>query len=175
MDSLKYKDETDKAFGLAGMAISLFAWDAEDWLEAINLDAAPDEAMQMSAGYYLTLAPRVGAKAIWEQAFKRFQLTAAMMVANITCREMVRNNHHSLPADADAALRTALCEEGTELCALEDDEVSRIYGKSLNYCTRLFSYSAVRDVARNFVSELQENRQMTSEAVMELLSSLNNR
>ncbi|MCM1309921.1 MAG: hypothetical protein NC301_02710 [Bacteroides sp.] len=170
---IKYTDEKDKAYGLAGMAISLVAWDAEEWLESINLDAAPDEAMQMSTEFYLTLAPRVGAKALWEQAFKRFQLTAAMMVANVTCRELLNSKHANLSGESDSELRAALYEEGAELCSLEQDEVSRIYGKSLNYCTQLFSHPGVRQVASNLVDNLLYQRELSSDEVLLQLSSLN--
>lgn len=170
---IKYTDETDKAYGLAGMAISLVAWDAEEWLEAINLDAAPDEAIQMSAEFYMNIAPRIGAKALWEQTLKRFQLTAAMMVANVACREMVKNNHSSLSGEADAALRKALYDEGADLCSLDQDEVSRIYGKSLNFCLQLFLHPVVRQTATKFSNILQQNRCLYSEEILNILNDLN--
>ncbi len=175
MDILKYKDETDKAYGLAGMAISLVAWDSEEWLESVNIDAEPDEAIQMSQEFYLTLAPRVGAKAVWEQSLKRFQLTAAMMVANVTCRQMVKHKHSKLSGETDAELRTALYEEGAELCSLEQDEISRIYIKSLNYCSQLFSHPGVKQVTEIFVSKLQENRNLTAEKILDILGPLTHR
>lgn len=173
MEELKYKDEFDKAYGLAGMAISLVAWDAEEWLDAINIDAKADEALQMSTEFYLNIAPRIGAKALWEQTLKRFQLTAAMMVANVACREMVKNRHGSLSGRTDAALRKALADEGADLCSLEQDEVSRIYGKSLNYCSQLFSHPGVRQVAEKFADELRTRRALSSGEIFELLAPLN--
>ena len=171
MDELKYQDETDKAYGLAGMAISLVAWDAEEWLESINIDAEPDRGIQMSQEFYLSLAPRVGAKAIWEQSLKRFQLTVAMMVANVTCRQIVKNSNSNMSGEINAELRSALVEEGAELCSLEQDEVNRIYGKSLNYCSQLFSHSGVRQVASAFVKYLLERRRISSEEIITQLSS----
>lgn len=173
MDILRYKDETDKAYGLAGMAISLVAWDAEEWLDSIDLDAKADEAIHMSEEFYLNIAPRIGAKALWEQAFKRFQLTAAMMVANVACREMVKNQHVSLPGACDSALRAALNDEGAELCSLEQDEVSRIYGKSLNYCSQLFAHPGVKQVASIFADTLQKRRSLMAGEILELLAPLN--
>lgn len=172
MNELKYQDETDKAYGLAGMAISLVAWDAEEWLDSINLDARADEAIHMSTEFYLNIAPRVGAKALWEQALKRFQLTAAMMVANVACREMVKNRHGSLPGASDSALRSALYDEGAELCSLEQDEVSRIYGKSLSYCSQLFAHPGVKQVASEFADTLQKRRNLMSGEILELLAPL---
>lgn len=173
MDILKYKDETDKAYGLAGMAISLVAWDAEEWLESINIDAEPDKAIQMSQEFYLTLAPRVGAKAVWEQSLKRFQITAAMMIANVTCRQMVNNKYSNLPGEADAELRSALYEEGAELCSLEQDEVSRIYGKSLNYCSKLFMHPEMRQLASNIADNIRNQRILNSTEILDLLAPIN--
>lgn len=171
-ESLKYADETDKSFGLAGMAISLMAWDAEEWLEAIDLDAAADEAMHMSADYYLYMAPRVGAKAVWEQSFKRFRIAAAMTVANVSCRQLSHLGHGSLPGNVDSDLRKALTMEGADLCALEDDEVSRVYGKSLSYCNRLFSHPGVNKLAEMLASALRERRAMSSAEVFEILAPI---
>lgn len=172
-DVLKYADETDKSFGLAGMAISLLAWDAEDWLDYIDLDAAPDEAVHMSAEFYLTLAPKVGAKALWEQALKRFQLTAAMIVANTACREMVHLGHSAITPATDSALRKALEDEGSSLCSLEDDEVSQIYGKSQAYCVRLFRHPAVSQLASQLADALRQARRMQSAEIWTLLAPLN--
>lgn len=171
--SLKYADEIDKAYGLAGMAISLVAWDAEEWLDTINIDAQADEAMQMSAEFYLNIAPRIGAKALWEQAFKRFQLTAAMTVANVTCRELVRKHHGSISGAADSALRSALADEGADLCALEQDEVSQIYGKALNYCNRLFMHPGVRQVAKSLSDALVDQRRLSAPEIFSILAPLN--
>lgn len=172
-DVLKYADETDKAFGLAGMAISLVAWDAEEWLEKIDLDAAPDEAMHMSAEFYLNIAPRIGAKALWEQSLKRFQLISAMTVANVSCREMVHRGHAMLPSSSDAALRKALASEGASLCDLEDDEVSRVYGKSLAYCTRIFGHPAVSQLAEELASTIRSSRQMSAADIWTILEPIN--
>lgn len=171
-ESLKYADETDKSFGLAGMAISLMAWDAEEWLEAINLDAAADEALHMSAEFYLCIAPRVGAKAVWEQALKRFRITAAMTVANVACREMAHKGHSTISTSTDTALRKALADEGAALCDLEDDEVSRVYGKSLAYCNRLFAHPAVCQLADRLASTLRQSRTMSAREVWEILAPL---
>lgn len=172
-NSLKYVDETDKSFGLAGMAISLMAWDAEEWLESIDLDAAPDEAMHMSAEFYLNTAPRVGAKAIWEQSLKRFQITAAMTVANVACREMSHRGHSDISNHIDSALRKALSAEGAALCDLDEDEVSRIYTKSLAYCTRLFAHPAVNRLADKLATTLCQMRSMQASEIWTILAPLN--
>ena len=36
--SLKYKDEKDKSYGLAGLAVSLFIYDIDEYLSSLSLD-----------------------------------------------------------------------------------------------------------------------------------------
>lgn len=169
---LRYTDEKDKSFGLAGMAIGLMAWDAEDWLEGIDLDAVADGAMLMTSEYYLCTAPKVGAKAVWDQSFKRFQVSAAMAVSNVVCRETVQHGRRTLPGTVDSALRKVLSTEGEELCGLEKDEVSQIYTKSLAYCNRLFGHSGVCQLAEQLSTLLQENRTLEASRIWQVLAPL---
>ncbi len=171
--AIKYADENDKAYGLAGMAISLLAWDAEEWLESINIDAPADAAMQMSADFYLTIAPKVSAKALWEQASKRFQLTAAMTVANVTCRQMSLHHHSSLSGEIDAELRSLLTDEGAELCGYESDEVSRLYGRAVSYCHRLFAHSGVCQLADKLAARIIDSRTLEAPEGFAILAPLN--
>lgn len=172
-DLLRYADETDKSYGLAGMALSLVAWDVEDWLEGINIDAEPDEAMEMTREFYLCISPRTGAKAAWEQALRRFQITAAMTVANVSCRQMAHHHHGALAGKIDAQLREALSTEGAAMCELDSDEVSRIYGKSLAYCSRLFSHPGVCRIIDALAESLRQNRKLPADKIFEILAPLN--
>ena len=98
-DSIKYTDETDKSFGLAGMAISLMVWDAETLLDHIDIDSGPDSAMHMAPEFYLS--PTVSAKAMWTHNLRRFEIVSAMLVANVACRHLVNRpvsyTHLTLP------------------------------------------------------------------------------
>lgn len=170
--SLKYADMTDKAYGLAGMAIALMAWDAEDWLDGIDLDAAPEEAIRMTADYYVIFAPKTAAKVVWEQSLKRFQVAAAMTVANVLCREMVLKGHSIITSDSDSALRKFMEEEGDTLCGLERDESEKTYNATLGYCRRLFTYDGVCRLAEQLANYLQERRSVTANEVFELLLPL---
>lgn len=172
-NSLRYADETDKCFGLAGMAISLVVWDSEELLRSISLDAPIEEAMLLSPDFYLNLSPRTGAKAAWEQALKRFQLTAAMTVANVTCRQIVRQQRSLIDGPIDEAMRNFLADEGAELCQLEPDEVSRIYGQALTHCSRIFRHPGVASIARQLSDTLDRQRTLSATDVLEILAPLN--
>lgn len=170
--TLRYADETDKAYGLAGMAIALMAWDAEEWLEGIDLNAAPEEAMHMSAEYYLCCAPKVAPKAVWEQSLKRFQLAAAMTVANVTCREMTHNGGRNISSVIDFELRKLLANEGATMCGLEEDEVESIYKKSLAYCRRLFVHPGVCQLAIQLAAALRSRKNMSATEIFDILAPI---
>lgn len=170
---IKYIDETDKSYGLAGMAIVLAAYDAEERIQAIDLDAPADCALEMDSEFYLSLAPQVGAKAIWKQAAKRFQLIAAMTVGNVACREIHCRGHRSLSGDSDSELRRLLADEARELCGYEPDEVSRLYGQALAYSTRLFSHPGVGSLADTLSRQLLTMRRIEADEVLSLLAPLN--
>lgn len=172
MDSaLKYVDMTDKAYGLAGMAVALVAWDAEELLESIDLAAAPEEAMHMTSEFYLCMSPRVGAKAAWEQTLKRFQIVAGLTVANVVCRQMV-HKRLNVSAQMDNELQIFLLEEGKSFYCLDDDEVRRVYGKSLSYCRQLFSHPGVCQVAVHLADEIISRKTLGSAEVFEILAPL---
>ena len=49
MDShLRYTDEKDKSYGLAGMAISMVVLDGEEYLDGLSIDAPTGEGIELS-------------------------------------------------------------------------------------------------------------------------------
>lgn len=173
-ESLKYTDEVDKSFGLAGMAISLMAWDAEEMLERIDLDSEDSDAMLMSTDYYFCTSPKVGAKAVWEQTLKRFQITVAITVGNLVCRELTHRNQRKISANTDSELRKILLAEGAALCDLEEDEVNQVYNKSLSYCNRLFGHSGVCQLTKQLAETIRTKRAIEAAHIWEILAPLNN-
>lgn len=170
---MKYTDETDKAYGLAGMAISLVAWDAEELLSRLDIDAPVEEAIRLSPDFYLTSAGRPGAKAAWEMAVKRFRLTVAMVVANTTCRAIALKKRASITADDDSAMRRLLTEEGNVIASLDADEVTQIYAQALTHCTRIFRHPGVCGLAETLATKLVEERNLSSLEVYEILAPIN--
>lgn len=168
---LRYADRTDKSFGLAGMAISLMAWDAEGTLSHIDLDAAAEEALRMAPDYYLS--PVASAKAIWDNNLRRFQLSSAMLVANVMCRNMVHKHCQVIPSTIDDTMRAAVIDEGESLCQLEAEEAVRVYSKAFAYCHRLFSHPEVAHLAEGLSGELCQRGRLSATEVFEILAPLN--
>lgn len=171
--SLYYADETDRCFGLAGMAISLVVWDSEELLRGIDLTAPAEEALQLSPDFYLCQSPKTGAKAVWESAVRHFQLIAAMTVANVTCRHLVRKNRSSINGEIDSDMRRFLNTEGADLCQLEPDEVSRIYNKILVHCSRIFRHPGVSQLAVALSDAIADKKTLGSDVILDMLQPLN--
>ncbi len=171
--SLYYADETDRCYGLAGMAISLVVWDSEELLRGIDLTAPAEEALQLSPDFYLCQSPKTGAKAVWESALRHFQLIAAMTVANVACRHMVRKKRSSISGEIDSDIRRFLNAEGLDLCQLEPDEVSRIYNQILVHCSRIFRHPGVSQLAVSLSDAIADKKTLDSDIVLEMLQPLN--
>lgn len=168
---LRYADRTDKSFGLAGMAISLMVWDAESHLNFLDIDAPAEEAVRMTADFYLS--PMASAKAVWEQNLHRFQLSSAMLVANVACRQFVYNRRPVIPADIDSYMRQTIIDEGASLCQLEAEESLQVYSKAFSYCHRLFTHPQVAGLAAELSTRIANKGKLSSHEVFEILAPLN--
>lgn len=87
--TLSYRNEDDRAYGLAGMAISLAALDAIDRVAAVSLDS-DGPMVSFSHEYYFSGSPSVSPKATWSNLLHNFYITSAMVVSNVMARSMVR-------------------------------------------------------------------------------------
>lgn len=172
MEQLRYKDDTDRSYGAAGMAIGLVIYDGDDLLAEINLDApAGREMMTMTPDFYFAGSPVMSARAAWNQMVKNYNIAVGMLVGNVMCRHLV-GRHAALPADVREALRSLAREEGAESCQLDEDEIDSIFEKAVRYMNRVFSHRGVQSVAHDFATTLAERRSMSRLDVLEQLQAL---
>jgi len=167
----KYANEEDRSYGLTGMAVSVVVWDAEHLLGAVNLDAAGGEGMEMTPEFYFSGNPGLSAKAAWGSMVEHFQLSTAMMVANVMCRRYVYEGGGIAP-DMRRRMLDYAVEEGREACSLDDDETLRMFDKCYTYCHRVFNHPGVQQVVRDFASALRSRRRLTRAEVAEELRAL---
>ncbi|MBD5183048.1 MAG: hypothetical protein K2F99_07655 [Muribaculaceae bacterium] len=168
---LSYTDETDKAYGLTGSVITLVAADGEGYLEALDLDAEPSEAITMVPGVGLKANPRMSAKIIWSQAVKELRVFSLMAIGNVACRVYVQS-HRTLSPDEEALLRSTVAEEAARHCELEADEADTLFNTNLRFVEQLFEHSSLHSVARSFSSSLIKRRQLSGAEAIEILASL---
>ena len=167
--NLKYIDETDRCYGLAGSAIGLYIYDGEPFIQMIDIDG--DEKLKLSNEYYFVTNPRFSTRMMWNRLIKQFEMTMAMTLSDYLCRCLV--NRRSAPnRDDRETLRVTVTAEGIESCSLEQEEADAIFEKTYNYMNRVFSHSAVQSIARDFASQLASRRSLDHTDVVELLQSL---
>ena len=169
---LKYADEEDRAYGVAGMTIAMMLWDGEPFLASVNLDNPVGRSIEFTPSFGFSGNPRFMASLAWREHLKQFELISAMIMGNTICRSYVRRST-PLSSDISSALRSFISEEGRQVCSLEDDEIEIIYNKTRRYLDRVFTHSGVTALARNFADTLHHRRQLSAAEVFDILSALN--
>ena len=163
------KNEEDKCFGIAGMAIGISIWHGEDKLYRINIDD--------SEGKYIALFPDETAlgellhpKDAWNNSLKEFQMTVGMLIANMmSCSIGKKQLEYSR---AKKALYKTVAEEGKRSCQLEEDEVRRLFDETYVYLDRVFENESVHEIARRFAKKLQESRTLSNYEIKDLLGMI---
>lgn len=169
--TLRYANERDKIYGLAGMAITLVALDGEKYLSEIRLDAPAGECLVMSHDYGFKGNPRMSARIVWEQTLSDLRMTTSIILGNIVCRRYVLG-HCGIAADDLEPVRAAVRSDARDHCDLDDDESDRLFDGCLNYVQRIFRHSGVQEVAHTFAGHIGRRRTLSGSEAIEILSSL---
>lgn len=171
-ESLKYQDERDKAYGLAGMVITLVTRNGADLLSSVDLDGDADSAFEMSHEFFFRGNPRMAAKYVWSSNLQHLSLAADMIVGNAACRCYVLRGRQSLPEATTQAISRILEEVAAESCDLAAEESAHLLSRSVDYAHRLFSHVAVHRIADEFSSELRRRRTLSGQEALEVLAQL---
>ena len=169
---MKYRDELDKSYGIAGMALGLSLLDADDLFTAVTLDGDGPGCIRFTPEFYFAGNPRLSPRGAWQYIVGHYRITVGLAVANALCRRMVLDN-----GSVDDKLRddlfNAAYEDGKDFCQLERDEVEPIFDEAFDNMRRLFSDSQVRKAMDTFVDALQRRRTLSHIDVADILQQLN--
>lgn len=154
--TLRYLNEDDKAYGLAGMAISLAALNAIDKVAEISLDA-DGPMVSFSFTYYFAGSPSISPKTTWDNLVRNFYLTSAMAISNVMARSVVRLGS-GVPSDIMNEVKEAIRVEGTDTCSLEEDEIEALYKKTYNSMQRIFMNPRLHPAIEDFAKTLSRKR-----------------
>ncbi|MBO5445494.1 MAG: hypothetical protein J5995_09195 [Muribaculaceae bacterium] len=168
--TLQYSNEDDRAYGLAGMAISLAALDAFDRIAEINLDGEPS-MVEFSNEYYFSGSPSISPKSTWDNMVQNFHITASMVISNVMSRAMVRM-HREIPAEVLGAVHTAILDEGRDSCGLEDDEIDTLFNRTLSYSRRIFANPRLHPAIEEFARVLSRKRVLSGNELRDELRIL---
>lgn len=168
--TLNYSNEDDRAFGLAGMTISLASLDAIDKVVGISLDA-DGPMVTFSQEYYYSLSPAVSPKMVWENLIRNFHLTASMVVANVLARSLVRLGEEA-PKEVMDKVYSEIEQEGLETCGLEKDEVESFYNRIFMQNRRIFGNPRLRPAISELASMISRKRTMSGLEIRDELNYL---
>ncbi len=169
--SLKYTDTTDKANGIAGMAITLIACQGEHLLAEIRFDEPDGHNMHMAHDFGLPGNPRMSAKSLWSQSVKDLRAMASMVLGNIECRKAITAGFEP-GFNAERIVRDLVRSEGQKMCSLDKDEADTLFDSCQHYVRRLFAHPDLLDVARRFSAHISDRRILTKNETVEFLAAL---
>lgn len=162
---LGYRGETDRSYGLAGMAIQLASFDALDSVAYISLDNA-GPMVEFTGEYYYGGSPSVSPKATWHRLMENFRLTSALAIGNVMARCIVHEKGAD-PMDMLTELLKTIREEGTQVCQLEEEEVDRFFASLMNRANNLFHNPRLHPVIDSLASMLRDRRKLSGRSLAE--------
>lgn len=168
--TLTYSNEDDRAYGLAGMTISLAALDAIDRVVEISLDA-DGPMVDFSQDYYFSVSPVVSPKAVWDNLLRNYHITASMVVSNILARSLVRLGEE-VPSEVMNTIYDEIETEGRESVGLEADEVKALYNKILMQNRRIFMNPRLRPAIAELVKVISRRRRLSGGELRDELNYL---
>lgn len=169
--TLAYLNEDDRAYGLAGMAVTLAALDALDNVAHASIDA-DGPMVTFSTDYYFGGSPAVSPKAAWDHLLNKFYITSTMVIGNMMSRSLVRMKR-DIPADILSQLRESILAEGRDTCSLDDDEADEIFRRSLSYTRRIFGNPRLHPAVDEFVRVISRRRDLSGMEIRDELHLLN--
>lgn len=168
MFKLTYTNEDDRAFGLAGMAISLAQLDAIDRIVEISLDSQ-GPMVTFSQQYFYGGSPAVSPKASWENMMRNFQITSSMVIANVMARSLVRLGEE-VPQEVMETIYGEISAEGADECGLEEDETRAFYNRLLTLNRRIFGNPRLRPAVAELAHRISRRRRLSG---MEIQDEIN--
>lgn len=168
--TLAYLNEDDRAYGLAGMVISLASLHAIDRVAEVYLDAE-GPMIEFSHRYYFPGSPSISPKASWDNLVQNFHLTTSMVVANVLARSIVRM-HEEAPDDVMKEIFGEVEREGRETCSLEEDEIENLYNNVLMHTRRLFRNPRLHPAIDEFAHVISRKRRLSGMEIRDELTLL---
>lgn len=169
---MKYRDEIDKCYGVAGMALGLSLFNAEDKFTGITLNGEDGfDCISFTPEYYVFYNPSLPAKVSWHNMLNNFHLSMALTMADGICRHVV-GDHKEVDHQLKHHLYKISCDEGKELCQLEADEVEEVFNEYFSYLSQVFNNKTVKRVIKSIRDELISTRAIGRLELLDMLAPL---
>lgn len=168
--TLAYLNEDDRAYGLAGMVISLASLRAIDRVAEVCLDSN-GPMVEFSHEFYFQGSPSISPKATWDNLVQNFHITTAMVLSNLMARSLVRMKEDT-PKDLMNEIYSEIKKEGRDTCSLEDDEIENLYNNVMMQMRRLFMNPRIHPAIEEFARILSRKRSLSGREIRDELHLL---
>lgn len=168
--TLTYLNEDDRAYGLAGMVISLASLQAIDRVAEVSLDSE-GPMVEFSHEYYFPGSPTFSPKATWDNLVQNFHITTSMVISNVLARSIVRMKEEA-PEKVMKEIFKEVRREGRDTCALEDDEIENLYNNALSRARRLFHNPRLHPAVDEFARVISRRRSLSGMEIRDELHIL---
>lgn len=168
--SLRYRDEIDRAHGAVGAVIGICAFDGENYLVSVNLDANPGEMMDLLEDFYLPAGHVLSVSRAWRHLVSNYRLAVAMCAGDLLCRRLVGDKVY-IKTDERDALKEAVLDPAEEF-ALEPREASILFDNCFNHLEQLFESPIVARSVSHLVQDLCRARSLTRYEILDHLRGL---
>lgn len=170
-EGIKYRNENDKAYGVAGMALGLAVFDVSALSQGINIDATGFECLQFSPDFFFEGNPLMSAKDSWKNTYSHFQVMMGLSIANAMCRKMLLD-HGTIDRKMRSLLLEAACNEGMLACQLEKEEVEPLFNKYFSHLMGVFSNHAIAQAVCKFAAIIQQERIITRQDMVDFFDNV---
>lgn len=168
--TLAYQNEDDRAFGLAGMVISLASLRAIDRVAEISLDSE-GPMVEFSPEFYFQGSPSVSPKATWDNLVQNFHITTAMVLSNVMARSVVRMKEEA-PDNLLKEIYSEVEKEGKDTCELDKDEIENLYNNAMLSMKRLFHNRRLHPAIEEFAHIISRKRNLSGREIRDELHLL---
>lgn len=168
--TLAYLNEDDRAYGLAGMVISLASLNAIDRVASVNIDS-DGPMVEFSHEYFFPGSPTISPKSTWDNLVQNFHITTSMVLSNILARSVVRLKEDT-PSELLDKIYEEVEKEGLDTCALEEDEIENLYNNALTRARRLFHNPRLHPAIDEFARVISRRRTLSGMEIRDELHLL---
>ncbi len=171
-NKLRYADETDRSYGLAGMALTLLVDEDNDVLfDSISIDLPAGEGVRLLPRFIHTGHPDVSARLAYAALVREHKLLCHLLLGNVMSRYYAKRRE-AVPESVKQYVHTLLHTDATDICQLSDDEAEAMFVNEYNYLYRVFNHAGVQQATHQFVNALIERRTLSRHDVIELYRSV---
>ncbi len=167
---LTYRNEDDKAYGLAGMILSLSSLHALPLIREVTMDTE-GPMVHFTNDYYYITSPAVSPKAVWNKLRENFYITSSMVIGNVFARRIVRDGEDVTVAMLDNIL-SSMIEEGRDTCSLDEDETMVIYDNIVMRNRNIFGNRRLHPTVKKLQQILSLRRHLSISELNDELDAL---